>query len=100
MEVQRAVVHAELVADELFPVALVTGDDAGHGFEPGMTIADPDADAIADPQPLAAARVIDVDGDRPHRHELARLPRPREVADRVAAAAAGEDVLQRGALPV
>ena len=76
MEVQRAVVHAQLVADELLTVAIVTGDDAGDGLGPVMAVADADTDAIADAQPLAAARVVDLDGDRSHGHELVRASTP------------------------
>jgi hypothetical protein len=65
-----------------------------------MAVADAHAEVIADAQPLAAARVIDVDHDCSHGHELARLPRPRDVTDRVAATAPGEDLLQRRALRV
>src|SRR3954453_5097576 len=94
MEVQGAVVHAQRVGDEFLAVAIVAGDDAGNGLGPGMAVADADTDAIADAQPLAAAGVVDVDDDLAHGHEFARLPRPGEVTDRVAAAAAGEDLLQ------
>src|SRR3954471_12364358 len=93
VELQRAVVHAQLVRHELLAVAVVAGDDAGHGLRAGVAVADADAHSVADAQPLAAARVVDVDRHRAHGHQLALLPRPGEVAGGVAARAAGEDRL-------
>ena len=65
---------------------------------PVVASADAHADAVADPQSLAAARVVDLDLDRAHGDELAGLPRPREVAQRVSAETPGEDGFERGAL--
>src|SRR5439155_17649838 len=53
---------------------------------------------IADPQALAPRLVHDLELDRPHRDLLARLPRPREMLQRVAAERARVDALERGAL--
>ena len=66
-------------------------DHAGDRFLAVVAVADPDADAVADPQPLAPPRVVDLDLDRPDGDELARLPRPREVGRGVAAETTGED---------
>src|SRR4051812_33592726 len=98
VEGQRAVLDDELVGDELLAGAVVAGDHAGDGLGAGVAVADPDADVVADAQPLAPARVVDLDLDGPHREELARLPRPREVLLGVAAEAAGVDRLERLAL--
>ena len=46
------------------------------------------------------ARVLDLEGDGPHRDELARLPGPWEVRLGVAAQTAGEDLLERRPLLV
>src|SRR4051812_10314167 len=100
VEVQRLVVHAQLVGDELFAVPVVAGDDAGHALRPVVPAADAHAEVTADAQPLTAPRVVDVDGDRSHRDELARLPGPREVRDGITAVLPGEDGLERGALLV
>src|SRR5437764_6861285 len=72
--------------------------DAGDRLITLMAIADSDSDLIANAKPLATARMVDDDLNRPHRDRVASLPRPREVPLRVAAEAAGEDVLECGTL--
>src|SRR4051794_11831496 len=52
-EGQRAVVDDELVGDELLAGVVVAGDHAGDGLAAGVAVADPDADVVADAQPLA-----------------------------------------------
>ena len=69
------------------------GDHARDRFAAGVAIADPDADAVAYPQSLAMACVVDRDLDRSHGDKLARLPRPREVPLRVPPEPTGEDSL-------
>jgi len=76
----------------------MTGDDAGDRLIAAVAVADPDADTVADPQPLAAPCVVDVDLDRSDGEKLVFLPGPREVAFGVPAKPAGEDPLERGAL--
>src|SRR3954471_7003616 len=100
VEVQRAVLHEQLIRHELFAGLLVAGDHARDGLAADVTIADANADAVAYPEALAMAGVLDVDLDRSYRDELARLPRPREMPKGVAAQPAGEDALKRGALLV
>jgi hypothetical protein len=60
-----------------------------------MTLADPDGDMVADAEQLPPARVVELDPDSAHADKLARLPRPREVLEGVAAEPAGEDRLER-----
>ena len=98
MEVQRAVLHAQLVRHELLAGLLVAGDHARDSLRTGVTIADANAGAVAYPEALAVPGVLDVDLDRSYRNELARLPGPREMPKGVAAQPAGEDTLERGAL--
>ena len=50
-----------------------------------MAVADTDADEVTDPQPLAPARVVDLDLDRPYGDELAWVRHPRKLGYRVAA---------------
>jgi hypothetical protein len=65
-----------------------------------VPVADPNADVVADPEPLTAPRVVDLDLHRAYGEELAGLPRPWEMRLRVAAEPAGEDRLERVALLV
>src|SRR5512139_231365 len=99
-EGERAVLHDELVGDELLALALVPRDDAGDRLRALIAVVDPDADAIADAQQLAAPGVVDLELDRPHGDELAVLPRPGEVAQGVPAQTAGVEVLERRPLLV
>src|SRR4051812_31501153 len=99
-ERQRPVLDHELVRDQLLARHLAAGDDAGDRLGPVVAVADADADAVADAQPLAPPRVLDLELDRPHGDELARLPRPREVLQRVAAAPARVDLLDGAPLLV
>jgi hypothetical protein len=76
----------------------VPGNHTGDSLAAVVAVADPDADAVADPQPLAPLCVVDVNVDRPDGNEFARLPRPRKVGFHVAAETTREDSLERGAL--
>ena len=76
----------------------MAGNHAGDDLAAVVAIADPDADAVANPQSLAPSGVVDLDRDRSHRDELALLPGPREMALRVSAETTGEDALERGPL--
>src|SRR6185312_2607078 len=42
VKVERTVVDTQLVADELLPVAIVSGDDTGDGLRSLVTVADAD----------------------------------------------------------
>ena len=98
-EGQRPILDHELVGDELLADAIMAGDHARDRLRAGVAIADPDADVVADPQELAPPRVVDLDLHGAYGHELALLPRPREVGGGGATELAGEDRLERVALP-
>src|SRR5207253_2336648 len=70
----------------------------GNGLRAAVAIANPHADLVTDPQPLAPPRVVDLDLNRPDSDQLARLPGPGKVILRVSAETAGEDPLQGLAL--
>src|SRR3954451_24186453 len=99
-ELERPVLDDQLVGHELLAVALVAGDDARDRALLVEAIADPDADPVADAQPLPPPRVLDLELDRPDAHEVARLPGPREVLQRVPAAPPRPDLLEREPLLV
>src|SRR3954451_15396063 len=93
-ERQRAVIDHKLVGTELLAGLLVAGDDARDHLLARDVVADAHVDALANAEPLAPTRMVDVDRDRPHRYQLAGLPRPRKMAFRSAAEPTGEDGLQ------
>src|SRR5579859_3108310 len=91
-ERELGVFDYELVGDELLSFLFVPGDHARHGLRALVAVTDAHAHVVANPQPLAPLRVIDVELHRANRAQVARLPRPREVALGVASEAAREDV--------
>src|SRR5579864_1684674 len=99
-EVEVLVVDVELLGEDLPAGALVAGDDAGHGAFGVDRPGDADADQRADPEPAAARGVVDLDPAGHDGQQGARLERPRKLAERRAAQATREDVLERLALRV
>src|SRR5215210_1824696 len=97
-ELQRAVLDDELVRHQLLALAVVTWDHAGDRLRSVVAVPDPNADVIADPEQLAAPRVLDLNRHGADGDPLARLPHPREVGLGVPAAGAREDLLEGVAL--
>src|SRR5439155_26441621 len=71
-ECERAVLDEELVRDELLARPPMPGDHARDRLAAVIALAYPDADAVADPQPLATPCVVDVDLHGAHGEQLAR----------------------------
>src|SRR5204862_4511392 len=67
LEPERAVVHAQLVRDELLAALLVARDHAGHGLRAGVAVPDRQGHEVADPQPLSPRLVRELEFDGPHR---------------------------------
>jgi hypothetical protein len=85
VEGERPVLHPQLVRDQLLAVPVVAGDDAGHGLLTRIAVVDPNRHAIANAEHLPALRMVELDLGAPHADQVARLPRPREVLEGVAA---------------
>src|SRR5262249_57249873 len=89
------VLDPQLIRHQLLPAAVMPRNDAGNGLRALVSIADAQADVVANPEPLSATAVIDLDLNRADREQLAGLPRPREVRLGVAAQSPAENPLER-----
>src|SRR3954469_20948709 len=77
---------------------MVPRDDAGDRLLLGDRVADADAHVLPRAEPAAPRVVLDLDRHRAYAEGAARLERPRELDERRAAQAAGDDPLERLAL--
>src|SRR6266508_2761669 len=100
LEAQGAVVHHQLLGDDLLAGLVVARDHARHRGDVGHRARDPDADLTSHAEPLAPGRVVDLDLRGAHGDEVARLPGPREVLHLPALGSAGPDLLERPPLLV
>src|SRR6266540_5334665 len=100
LEAQGAVVHHQLLGDDLLAGLVVARDHARHRGVVGHRARDPDADLTSHAEPLAPGRVVDLDLRGAHGDEVARLPGPREVLHLPALGSAGPDLLERPPLLV
>src|SRR5205807_8231715 len=95
LEPERAVVDLQVLGDQLLALLLVARGDAGHGCLVLGRTGDPDAERVADAEPLPTRGVVDLDLRRPDGDEVARLPGPGKVLDLRPLDPAEEDPLQR-----
>src|SRR3954452_11445925 len=92
---QRRVVHAQELGVVLPARAIVARDHTRDGRRVLHRVGHPHGDVVAGAEPPLLRVVLDLDGDGAHAERPARLPRPGEVNERLAAPRAGEDRLQR-----
>src|SRR5204862_120948 len=95
LEYERRRLHTQLVDDEFPSLAVMPGDYACDRLLPYIRPGDAHADRLADPEPPAAGRVVDLDPCRLDAQRITRLPRPREVLAHVAAERARENLPER-----
>src|SRR5439155_3559700 len=88
----------QLLGDHLLARLMVARDHARHRLAARVGAGDPHADRVADPEPPAARRVVDLDLRRTDSDEVARLPRPGEMLELLALEPAGPDLLERSVL--
>src|SRR5205807_3125233 len=81
LEPERAVVDFQVLRDQLLALLLVARDDAGHRCLVLDRTGDPDAEGVADAEPLPPRGVVDLDLRRPDGDEVARLAGPGKVLD-------------------
>jgi hypothetical protein len=77
---------------------MVAWDHARDLRAVGDRLTNPHRHLGAGAKPSAAGAVVDLDPDRAHGQQVARLPRPRELLERRAAELSQEDPGERGAL--
>src|SRR4029077_5760309 len=78
-EAKELVIDQQLAGDQLLAALTVPRDDAAHDLRTGPRAADRDRHVVANPQPLPARLVRDVDLHAADPEENALLPRPREM---------------------